>query len=408
MGTGVPGFSHRDSDGALIQNPTPSHSSYRWYAQQLFNEDDRDNETAAIHVDFNGDGHHSLEIWAGIGRVRSTQGFEKLFETRDSTRRRFSLESRPEWKGLDIALKVILRKDHNVVVESSVLSVSSIVPTDDWIEESFTLRPMERIERASELKIGAFNIQVFGASKSRKDDVMERLVDILTRYDIVLIQEIRDSSGTAILSLLGQLNAENQGDFQISVSRRLGSTDMKEQYAYLYRDSKVSLVDVRLYPDHDNDFERPPYLARFREHQSREDFTLIGIHVDPDEAYYEIESLSGVGTYVKRSMREHDYIILGDLNADCTYLKEHELEELSLYQSSAYTWQITNDFDTTTALSSCAYDRIITHGSTTDWAKSVDVYRFDRRFRLSRDAVRRISDHYPVEVNLRLPSQSGR
>ena len=77
MGTGVPGFSYRDSDGALIQNPTPSHSSYRWYAQQLFNEDDRDNETAAIHVDFNGDGYHSLEIWAGIGRVRSTQGFGK-------------------------------------------------------------------------------------------------------------------------------------------------------------------------------------------------------------------------------------------------------------------------------------------------------------------------------------------
>ena len=72
---------------------------------------------------------------------------------------------------------------------------------------------MERIERTSELKIGAFNIQVFGASKSRKDDVMERLVDILTRYDIVLIQEIRDSSGRAILSLLGQLNAENQGTF---------------------------------------------------------------------------------------------------------------------------------------------------------------------------------------------------
>ena len=70
---------------------------------------------------------------------------------------------------------------------------------------------------------------------------------------------------------------------------------MKEQYAYFYRASKVSLVGVRLYPDHDNDFERPPYLARFRDHQSREDFTLIGIHVDPDEAYYEIEGLSGLG-----------------------------------------------------------------------------------------------------------------
>ena len=98
--------------------------------------------------------------------------------------------------------------------------------TDDGIEESFTLRPMERIERASELKIGAFNIQVFGASKSRKDDVMERLVDILTRYDIVLIQEIRDSSGRAILSLLGQLNAENQG----GLSNQRESTSREHRY----------------------------------------------------------------------------------------------------------------------------------------------------------------------------------
>ena len=405
MGSGVPGFTQETDilNDRFVQNPTPSFSSYRWYAQRHFTQDDLEEGRAGLALDFKADGHHTLEIWVGDGSLRSTRGFQKLMETRDDFRDRFTIEARSEWRERGTFLKVVLKKDHNVAVESSVLRLEGLHAERGAGFVPVSPEPMESIERAESLKIGAFNIQVFGASKSRKPEVMDSLVEILTRYDIALIQEIRDSSGTAIISLLARLNAENQNDFGIAVSERHGSTEMKEQYAYLYRRSKVELINAQSYHDDDNDFERPPYIAQFRERSSRQDLALIGIHVDPDEAYYEIESLHAVSNYVNRSLREPDIIVLGDLNADCTYLRAYELEELPIYTRDIYTWQISTEADTTTGLNTCAYDRIITRGATTGWTKTSGVFRFDRALRLSREEVRRISDHYPVELTLKLP-----
>ena len=74
------------------------------------------------------------------------------------------------------------------------------------------------------LTLGAFNVQVFGKSKMRKDGVLENLVAILSRYDVVLFQEIRDSSGTAIAGLMDALNAATGNQYAIELSERLGRT----------------------------------------------------------------------------------------------------------------------------------------------------------------------------------------
>ena len=51
------------------------------------------------------------------------------------------------------------------------------------------------------LRVGAFNIQVFGVSKASKPEVMDVLADIISTYDVIAIQEIRDASQTASLPL---------------------------------------------------------------------------------------------------------------------------------------------------------------------------------------------------------------
>ena len=43
------------------------------------------------------------------------------------------------------------------------------------------------------LRIGAFNIQVFGTTKASKPEVMDILADIIRTYDIIAIQEIREN-----------------------------------------------------------------------------------------------------------------------------------------------------------------------------------------------------------------------
>jgi len=78
------------------------------------------------------------------------------------------------------------------------------------------------------LRIGAFNIQVFGISKASKPEVMDVLADIIRTYDIIAIQEIRDKSQTALPTLVDLLNSDGS-QYSYVVSERLGRTTSKEQ-----------------------------------------------------------------------------------------------------------------------------------------------------------------------------------
>ena len=83
------------------------------------------------------------------------------------------------------------------------------------------------------LRIGAFNIQVFGVTKASKPEVMAVLADIIHTYDIIAIQEIRDASQTVLPSLVSLVNADGL-QYDYVVSDRLGRTTTKEQYAYIF------------------------------------------------------------------------------------------------------------------------------------------------------------------------------
>ena len=99
------------------------------------------------------------------------------------------------------------------------------------------------------LLVGAFNIQIFGKSKMSKPEVAQTLVAILRRYDLVLIQEIRDQSGDAILQLLKALNTVQEEPYLLILSERLGRTSSKEQYGFLYKPNKLEPLDQFAYED---------------------------------------------------------------------------------------------------------------------------------------------------------------
>ncbi len=84
------------------------------------------------------------------------------------------------------------------------------------------------------IKVGAFNLQVFGTTKANNPEVMGVLSKIIRNYDIIAVQEIRDSSQTALPMLRDAVNSMGGPQYEYVVSERLGRTSSKEQYAYLY------------------------------------------------------------------------------------------------------------------------------------------------------------------------------
>ncbi|MBD3173432.1 endonuclease [Candidatus Bathyarchaeota archaeon] len=264
--------------------------------------------------------------------------------------------------------------------------------SNDGDERDTPLTPVE----GESIRVAAFNIQIFGRSKRDEPLVMDILADTVREFDIVLIQEIRDSSETTAPIFLEEINLREGPEYDFIRSPRVGRTSSKEAYAYFYNTETVEHIPGSdfLYNDTGDVFEREPYVASFRSGEF--DFTLVGIHTKPDDAYYEIGNLTIVYDYVQGFGDEQDIILLGDFNADGSYFDEDSLS--NPLRAAEYYWVIENDFDTMTK-TDWTYDRIILTNYTYNSEyilSSSDVYYFDTIYGLNQTFTESVSDHYPV------------
>jgi endonuclease/exonuclease/phosphatase family metal-dependent hydrolase len=256
----------------------------------------------------------------------------------------------------------------------------------------------DQIVEAETAKIASFNIQVFGQTKSQKEDVMTVLKQIVREFDIVLIQEIRDASEQTIPTFVEQINQMEGARYSFIRSERLGRTTSKEAYAYVYNSEKVQFLQGSdyVYNDVDDVFEREPYIAGFN--IGNFDFVLVGIHTKPEDAYNEIGNLSSVVSSIQIAQpNERDIIIMGDLNADGSYFDEDDTS--NPLKVSEFKWIITNDMDTMVK-TDYTYDRIIVLDTTFNHeytSGTAQVFYYDQAYGLNNQTfVSEVSDHYPV------------
>lgn len=86
-------------------------------------------------------------------------------------------------------------------------------------------------------------------------------------------------------------------------------------------------------------------------------FFIIVIHTQPTDTVREIDGLATVFDSASTYFSTNAGMILGDLNADCSYLSNIRNTELLLFTNPTFTWWINKDADTTSGASDCAYDR---------------------------------------------------
>jgi len=245
------------------------------------------------------------------------------------------------------------------------------------------------------IKVAAFNIQVFGRTKRGKPEVMEVLVDVAREFDVMLVQEIRDSSGETAPAYLDLINGGN-GSYAYVESERLGRSTSKESYAYYWDTETVEYVEGSAYVYNDtlDVFEREPFVASFR--SGGFDFTLVGVHTKPDEAEHEIGNLTVVvASILAMNTGEGDVIVMGDFNADGGYFDEDGPSPL---KGGDYNWVVENGMDTMTK-TDWTYDRIVLLNGTYRGEYvmgSCTVYYFDEALGLSQELTEAVSDHYPV------------
>ncbi|KAF5903504.1 deoxyribonuclease gamma-like [Clarias magur] len=233
---------------------------------------------------------------------------------------------------------------------------------------------------------------------------------IVSRCDVCLLQEVRDNKKTAIPRLIDRLNNyERKHKYTYVSSGRLGRTQIyQEQYVFVFRTESVSLLDQYQYPDtqkgDEDAFAREPFIVRFRAPKTViGEFVLIPMHTSPSNATKEIDELYDVFVDIKRRWGIEDIFFLGDFNAACGYVAKKNRKKIRLY-SDTFLWLIDDFQDTTVrATTTCAYDRIVVHGESLRRAivpSSAQPFNFPNEYRISEETALRVSDHYPIEVDL--------
>jgi endonuclease/exonuclease/phosphatase family metal-dependent hydrolase len=244
------------------------------------------------------------------------------------------------------------------------------------------------------IRIASFNIQVFGTTKLAKPQVMDVLTKVVRRFDCVAIQEVRSTDATVMPRFVEMINAGG-GRYDYVVGPRLGRTNSKEQYAFVFNTARLELDRGSVYTVSDprDLLHREPLVARFRVRGPPPgqafSFNLVNIHTDPDETVGELNALADVFVGVQRDgSGEDDVILLGDLNVD-----EYHLGRLGQLPGIAHAVTGT----TTNTRRDKMYDNLVfDRRATVEFTGRWGVVDLEREFGLTADEALAVSDHCPV------------
>ena len=131
---------------------------------------------------------------------------------------------------------------------------------------------------------------------------------MIKSYDLIVIQEIKHAAcgdptssnydDCAMKILFDQLQAANNDAFSYRMSDRLSSSDSsyKEQYAYVWRNSKLN-VTTEFHQSVNLAIERPPFIGRFESFGKA--FYTLPVHTRPDEAFEEVDELDNLWSRIE-------------------------------------------------------------------------------------------------------------
>ncbi|KFP44657.1 Deoxyribonuclease gamma, partial [Chlamydotis macqueenii] len=263
------------------------------------------------------------------------------------------------------------------------------------------------------LKICSFNVRSFGEAKIARPEVVNAVVKIISRCDIMLLMEIKENKNRVCPLLVEKLASQLKGpkeEYSCVVSERLGRKSYKEQYAFIYRQHRVSVKQTYQYPDtqpgDEDAFSREPFAVWFQSPKTAvREFAIIPLHTTPETAVRETDELYDVYLDVKERWKTENFIFMGDFNAGCSYIPQKQWKNIRLRTYSEFVWLIGDKNDTTVKRStSCPYDRIVVSGKKLIHAvvpHSVNIFDFQQDFQMTEEEALGVSDHFPVEFELK-------
>ena len=203
--TSTPGWvtTERDGEIALANSPSPTLYAYYWRLTRLYDLANTDQPVFDFKFEFTGGEdaatYEKFEIQIGDENAKRNADFTTLYVADFPTGIQEDTLDLSAYESQKVKIRLVLKKPRNSLVSAPGVYVYRAGIAFPELDISINDDP-------DVLSLAAFNVQVFGKSKMRKDEVVPHLVNILSRYDLILFQEIRDSTGSAFVSLMNALN----------------------------------------------------------------------------------------------------------------------------------------------------------------------------------------------------------
>lgn len=250
------------------------------------------------------------------------------------------------------------------------------------------------VRAVANIKIASFNLQAFGEAKLAKPHVVEVIAKILRQYDVVALQEIRSRSQDTVPLLVDAINSGG-AQYDYVIGPRLGRSASKEQYAFIFDRATIEVDRNQTYTVEDPDevLDRDPLVGWFRVRGPPKDqaftFSLVNMHVDPENVRHEVNTLDDVFRAVRVDGRdEDDVILLGTLNTDDQHLGQ-------LGQSSSTVAAVSGV--ATMVRGGAQVDNILFDDlATREFTGRAGVFDFLREFNFTQEQAVEVSEHLPV------------
>lgn len=249
------------------------------------------------------------------------------------------------------------------------------------------------------INVASFNIRQFGKTKISRPVVTSILVDIVKKFDIVAVQELRDADQQVIPQFLEMINAQG-ARYAAAVGPRQGyktpgeEPTYFEQTVFIYDTNTIQLLG-QPYAAYDptQAMHRPPFVGHFQcignTPQEPFSFVLMNVHVAPKNVTPELQALEQIIPQIRQNHSgEDDFILLGDLNA--------EINQFAQYSwMNAPTAAIAPHMKTTTTLKRSIDNIVYDRNETREFIRS-DVLNLMEQYGLSTSDAELVSDHMPV------------